>query len=55
MSIAERREVAHLQGIRRRRPRYAIIQTPLTAPPVRGPVALERWVKAWTLSPPQIR
>jgi hypothetical protein len=48
ISIAERREMGRLEGVGRRGPRYAIIQTPLTAPPVRGPVTLERWAKAWT-------
>ncbi|HVH26437.1 MAG TPA: ArsA family ATPase [Vicinamibacterales bacterium] len=55
VSIAERRQVARLQRIRRQRPRCAIIQTPLTAPPVRGFVALERWAKAWNPGPRQIR
>ena len=45
---AEQRELAaltrHLPGSAR----CAIIQTPLAAPPPRGPAALERWGRSWT-------
>jgi arsenite-transporting ATPase len=54
-AAAERRELALLARRTMRRPRRgsrgaaqcAIIQTPLAAPPPRGPAALARWAASW--------
>jgi arsenite-transporting ATPase len=46
-AAAERREMALLAH---RRPQCAIIETPLAAPPPRGPAALVRWAASWTVN-----
>ena len=43
-ALAERRVVAALPR------RWAIIQTPIAAPPPRGVSALERWAQSWVVS-----
>ena len=49
-AAAERRELALLmRGGSRGRGQCAIIQTPLAAPPPRGPAALVRWAGSWTV------
>jgi len=49
-AAAERRELVLLVGRGSRgRGQCAIIQTPLEAPPPRGPVALVRWAGSWTV------
>jgi anion-transporting ArsA/GET3 family ATPase len=48
IAAAERRELARVQAICRRRPqRCAIIATPLAVPPPRGIPALGRWARTW--------
>jgi arsenite-transporting ATPase len=49
-AAGERRELALLmRGGSRGRGQCAIIQTPLAAPPPRGPAALVRWAGSWTV------
>jgi len=49
-AAGEGRELALLmRGGSRRRGQCAIIQTPLAAPPPRGPAALVRWAGSWTV------
>jgi arsenite-transporting ATPase len=45
VAAAERRELASLRGACGTR--CAIIQTPLSAPPPRGPKALDAWARTW--------
>jgi arsenite-transporting ATPase len=46
-ALAEATEVARLRRLRRPSAPCAIIQTPRTAPPVRGATELQRWAGAW--------
>jgi len=45
---AEQRELVALTRHLRGSARCVIIQTPLAAPPPRGPAALDRWARSWT-------
>ena len=45
---AEQRELVVLTRQLPGRARCVIIQTPLAAPPPRGPAALDRWARSWT-------
>jgi arsenite-transporting ATPase len=48
VATSERRELTLLDGRRRQ---CVIIQTPLAAPPPRGPDALDRWAGTWSVAP----